>query len=112
MIDSPCIKPLDDMPDVTMKFLEEARVFIGLERAGKTKETLMPLITREYVVSTIQALKGYLDRPMLPRQRPEHRFIIWAKDDAFDGMTDDVTAVAKQEVGTFGADSNVGFRED
>lgn len=112
MVDSPCIKPLDDMPDVTMELLEKARVFIGLERAGKTKETPMPLITRQHVVSTIQALKGYLDRPMLPGQQPEHKFIIRAKDDTFDGMTDDVTAVAKQEVGTLGADSNVGLRED
>lgn len=112
MIDSPCLKPLDDVPDVTMELLEEVRVFIGLERAGKTKETPTPLKTRQHVVSTIQALKGHLHRPMLPGQRPEHRVIIWAKDDAVDGMTDDVTAVAKQEVGTFGADSDVGLRED
>lgn len=112
MIDSPCPKPLDDMPNPTLEILEEAGVFIGLKRAGETKETPMPLVTRQHLVSAIQALKGYLPRPMLPGQQPEHKFMIWAKDGAFDRMTDDVTAVVKQEVNTFGPESDVGLRED
>ena len=112
MIDSPCPKPLDGMPDPTMELLEEAGVFIGLKRAGEAKETPMPLITRQHLVSSIQALKGYYPSPMLPGQQPEHKYIIWAKDGTFDRMTDEVTAVAKQEVNTFGSESDVGLRED
>ena len=86
MIDSPCPKKLDHMPEPTMELLEQAGVFIGIKRAGEAKETPMPLITRQHLVSCVKALKAYDPIPMLPDQRPKNKFCIWAKDGVFDGV--------------------------
>lgn len=112
LIDSPCPKPLAGMPDVTMELLEEVGVFIGLKRAGEAKETPMPLTTKQHLVSSIQAIKNYIPKPMLPGQRPEQTFIIWAKAGTFDKMTDDVREVGKHEVEDVVVESNNVAEED
>ncbi|MCJ1479554.1 hypothetical protein MMC13_008240 [Lambiella insularis] len=113
MIDSPCPKPLPHMPDPTIELMEQTGVFIGIKRAGQAKETPMPLTTKQHLVSCVKALKVYDPIPMLPGQRPEHKFVIWAKDGTFEKMSEEVEAAAKKEVTDEpGAEGAVGLRKD
>ena len=113
MIDSPCPKPLPHMPDPTIELMEQTGVFIGIKRAGQAKETPMPLTTKQHLVSCVKAMKVYDPIPMLPGQRPEHIFIIWAKDGTFEKMSEEVEAAAKKEVTDEpGAEGAVGLRKD
>ena len=113
MIDSPCPKPLPHMPDPTIELMEQTGVFIGIKRAGQAKETPMPLTTKQHLVSCVKALKVYGPIPMLPGQRPEHKFVIWAKDGTFERMSEEVEAAAKKEAADeSGGEGAVGLRKD
>ncbi|KAL8701306.1 MAG: hypothetical protein Q9201_004977 [Fulgogasparrea decipioides] len=113
MIDSPFPTPLPHMPEPTIELMEQTGVFIGIKRAGQAKETPMPLTTKQHLVSCVKALKVYDPIPMLPGQRPEHTFVIWAKDGTFEKMTEAVEAETKKEVADEpGAEAAVGLRKD
>ena len=117
MIDSPCPKPLPHMPDPTIELMEQTGVFIGIKRAGQAKETPMPLSTKQHLVSCVKALKVYDPVPMLPDLRPEHKFVIWAKDGTFEKMSEGVEAAAKREAEATAEsgpadDGAVGLRKD
>lgn len=113
MIDSPCPKPLPHMPEPTIELMEQTGVFIGIKRAGQAKETPMPLTTKQHLVSCVKALKVYDPIPMLPGKRPEHAFVIWAKDGTFEKMSEAVDAAANKEVTDEpGAEGAVGLRKD
>ena len=113
MIDSPCPKPLPHMPDPTIELMEQTGVFIGIKRAGQAKETPMPLSTKQHLVSCVKALKVYDPIPMQRGHRPEHKLIIWAKDGTFEKMSEEVEALAKNEVTDEpGAEGAVGLRKD
>lgn len=115
MIDSPCPKPLPHMPDPTIELMEQTGVFIGIKRAGQAKETPMPLSTKQHLVSCVKALKVYDPVPMLPDQRPKHKFCIWAKDGTFEKMSEGVeaaaAAAAESEV-EYDPEGAVGLRKD
>lgn len=89
MIDSPCPKPLPDMPEPTIELMEQTGLFIGVKRAGKP-DAPMPLKTKQHLVSCVRALKVYDPIPMDRRHLPAHVFIIWAKHGLFDELGDKV----------------------
>ena len=114
MIDSPCPKPMPNMPDPSIELMNSTGIFIGVKRAGQAQESPMSLETKQHLVSCVKALKVYEPVPMLPGQRPEHAFVIWAKDGAFEKMSDDVEAAAawKAAAEKDGAETQVGLRKD
>lgn len=112
MIDSPCPKPMPDMPDPTIELMEHTGIFIGIKRAGQAKETPMPLSMKQHLISCVRALKAYDPIPMLPTRRPEHVFIIWARDGTFEKWSKGVEATAKQEVTGEPGPEEVGLRKD
>ena len=112
MVDSPCPKPLPDMPEPTMELMEQTGLFIGVKRAGKP-DAPMPLNTKQHLVSCVKALKVYDPIPMDRGRRPAHVFLIWAKHGLFDELGDKVKEASELETaGATTEEEDVGLKKD
>ncbi|OCK77458.1 PKS16 protein [Lepidopterella palustris CBS 459.81] len=98
MVDSPCPRPLPEMPEPTIELMAKTGMFVGIKRAGKP-DAPMPLSTKQHLVSCVRALKVYDPKPMDRNNLPGGCFIIWAKNGLFEKLGSSLTAAAAKEDG-------------
>ena len=90
MIDSPCPRPIPEMPEPTVELLEQTGMFVGSRLTGVV-ERQMKIKTKLHLVACVRALKYYEPTPVGVGGRPERSCVPWARFEMFETVR---TAIA------------------
>ncbi|MCJ1313534.1 hypothetical protein MMC25_007213 [Agyrium rufum] len=113
MIDSPCPKKLEDMPEPTLELMEQTGLFIGVKRAGKP-DMPMAIETKQHLVSCVKELSQFEPVPMEEKRRPGKTVMIWARNGIFDELGGKIAEASALEAKKADGDSEpeVGLKKD
>ena len=90
MIDSPCPRPMPEMPEPLVELLEQTGMFVGSRLTGLV-ERQMKMETKLHLVACVRALKYYEPTPVEVGERLERSCVPWVKFGMFETI---VTAIA------------------